>query len=84
MQSNFATTTKKHSDSNKTFSELTSSKCLIFFQILIDNIFAMFCGRIFQQTVDSLMYNNCAPLLANLSLMIRIRQTACRSCSWKM
>ena len=35
---------------------------------LIDNIFVMFGGRIFQQTVGIPMGTNCAPLLADLFL----------------
>jgi hypothetical protein len=35
---------------------------------LIDNKFAMFAGRVFQQTVGIPMGTNCAPLLANLFL----------------
>ena len=37
-------------------------------EFLIDNIFAMFGGRVFQQTVGIPMGTNCAPLLANLFL----------------
>ena len=35
---------------------------------LIDNIFVMFGGRVFQQTVGIYMGANCAPLLADLFL----------------
>ena len=35
---------------------------------LIDNIFVMFFGRVFQQTVGIPMGTNCAPLLAELFL----------------
>ena len=35
---------------------------------LIDNIFAMFDGRVFRQTVGIPMSTNCAPLLADLFL----------------
>ena len=35
---------------------------------LIDNIFVMFGGRVFQQTVGIPMGTNCAPLLADLFL----------------
>ena len=35
---------------------------------LIDNIFVMFLGRVFQQTVGIPMGTNCAPLLADLFL----------------
>ena len=34
----------------------------------IDNIFVMFGGRVFQQTVGIPMDTNCAPLLADLFL----------------
>ena len=37
-------------------------------ECLIDNIFAMFGGRVFQQTVGIPMGTNCAPLLADLFL----------------
>jgi hypothetical protein len=35
---------------------------------LIDNIFAMFGGRVFQQSVGIPLGTNCAPLLADLFL----------------
>jgi hypothetical protein len=38
------------------------------FEDLIDNIFAMLGGRVFQQTVGIPMDTNCAPLLADLFL----------------
>jgi hypothetical protein len=50
---------KHHSDSTKKFSETDIFNMLEF---LIDNIFARFGGRVFQQTVGT----NCAPLLADL------------------
>jgi len=37
-------------------------------EFLIDNIFVMFGGRVFQQTVGIPMCTNCAPLLADLFL----------------
>ena len=37
-------------------------------EFLIDNIFVMFAGPVFQQTVGIPMGNNCAPLLADLFL----------------
>ena len=43
--------------------KLISLKCLSFF---IDNVFVMFVGYVFQQTVDILMGTNCGPLLADL------------------
>ena len=56
---------KHHSDSTKKFSETDIFNMLEF---LIDNIFVMFGGRIFQQTVGIPMGTNCAPLLADLFL----------------
>jgi hypothetical protein len=54
-----------HSDSTKTFSE---SDIFNMLEFLIDNIFAMFGGRVFQQTVGIPIGTNCAPLLADLFL----------------
>ena len=54
---------KKHSDSTKKFSETNIINMLEF---LIDNIFVIFGGRVFQQTVGIPMGTQCAPLLADL------------------
>jgi hypothetical protein len=54
---------KNHSDSAKKFSETDIINMLEF---LIDNIFVILGGRVFQQTVDIPMGTNCAPLLADL------------------
>ena len=54
-----------HSDSTKTLSQIDIFNMLEF---LIDNIFVIFCGRVFQQTVGIPMGTNCAPLLADLFL----------------
>ena len=56
---------KHHSDSTKKFSETDIFNMLEF---LIDNIFAMFGGRVFQQTVGIPMDTNCAHLLADVFL----------------
>ena len=56
---------KHHSDSTKKFSEADIFNILEF---LIDNIFAMFGGRVFQQSVGIPLGTNCAPLLADLYL----------------
>ena len=56
---------KHHSDSTKKFSE---TDIFNIFEILIDNIFVMFGGRIFQQTVGIPMGTKCAPLLVDLFL----------------
>jgi hypothetical protein len=52
-------------DSTKMFSETDIINLLEF---LIDNIFVIFGGRVFQQTVGMPMGTNCAPLLADLFL----------------
>jgi hypothetical protein len=56
---------KHHSDSTKQFSETDIFNMLEF---LIDNIFVMFGGRVFQQTAGIPMGTNYAPLLADLFL----------------
>ena len=56
---------KNHSDSTKKFSETDIFNMLEF---LIDNIFVIFGGRVFQQTAGIPMGTNCAPLLAGLFL----------------
>ena len=56
---------KHHSDSTKKFSETDIFNMLEF---LIDNIFAMLCGRLFQLTVGTPMGTNYAPLLSDLFL----------------
>ena len=56
---------KKQSDSTKKLSEADIINMLEF---LIDNIFAMCDGRVFQQTVGITMDTNCPPLLADLFL----------------
>jgi hypothetical protein len=38
------------------------------FEFLIDNIFVLFGGRVFQQTIGIPMGTNCAPLLVDLFL----------------
>ena len=56
---------KHHSDSTKQFSETDIFNMLEF---LIDNIFAMLCGRLFQLTVGTPMGTKYAPLLSDLFL----------------
>jgi hypothetical protein len=56
---------KIHSDSTKKFSE---TDIINMFEFLIDNIFVIFGGRVFQQTVGIPMGTNCAPLLSDLFL----------------
>jgi hypothetical protein len=54
---------KHHSDSTKKFSKADIFNMLEF---VIDNIFVIFGGRVFQQTVGIPMGTNCVPLLADL------------------
>ena len=56
---------RHHSDSTKKFSETDIFNMLEF---LIDNIFAMLCGRLFQLKVGTPMGTNYAPLLSDLFL----------------
>ena len=56
---------KEHSDSKNTYSEDDIIKTLEF---LVDNIFVVFAGKVFQQTVGITMGTNCAPLLADIFL----------------
>ena len=56
---------KKHSDSKNKYSEDDTIKMLEF---LVDNIFVVFAGKVFQQTVGIPMGTNCAPLLADIFL----------------
>jgi len=54
---------KSYFDSTKKFSETDIIKMLEFF---IDNMFAMFDGRVFQQPLGIPLGTNCFPLLADL------------------
>jgi hypothetical protein len=64
-RSYFVKIKKKYSDSTKKFSE---SDIINMFEFLNDNIFVIFGGRVFQQTVGIPMGTNYAPLLADLFL----------------
>ena len=56
---------KEHSDSKNKYSEVDIIKMLEF---LVDNMFVVFAGKVFQQTVGIPMGTNCAPLLADIFL----------------
>ena len=56
---------KEHSDSKNKYSEDDIIKMLEF---LVDNIFVVCVGKVFQQTVGIPMGTNCAPLLADIFL----------------
>ena len=56
---------KEHFDSKNKYSEDDIIKILEF---LVDNIFVVFAGKVFQQTLCIPMGTNCAPLLADIFL----------------
>jgi hypothetical protein len=56
---------KYHSDSTHKYSEVEINKMLEF---LIDNIYVVVGGQVFQQSVGIPMGTNCAPLLVDLFL----------------
>ena len=56
---------KEHSDSKNKYTEDDIIKMLEF---LVDNIFVVFAGKVFQQTFGIPMGTNCAPLLADIFL----------------
>ena len=56
---------KEHSDSKSKYTEEDIIKVLEF---LVDNIFVVFAGKVFQQIIGIPMGTNCAPLLADLFL----------------
>ena len=56
---------KEHSDSKNKYSEKDIIKMLEF---LVDNIFVVFAGKVFQQTVGIQMGTNCASLLGDIFL----------------
>ena len=56
---------KEHSDSKHKYSEDDTIKML---ELLVDNIFVVFAGKVFQQIVGIPMGTNCAPLLADIFL----------------
>ena len=58
---------KEHSDSKHKYSEDDIIKMLGF---LVDNIFMVFAGKVFQQIVGIPMGTNCAPLLADIFLYL--------------
>ena len=56
---------KEHSDSKNKYTEEDIIKMLEF---LVDNIFVVFAGKVFQKIVGFPMDTNCAPLLADIFL----------------
>ena len=54
---------KEHSDSKNKYTEEDIIKMLEF---LVDNIFVVFAGKVFQQIIGIPMGTNCAPLLADI------------------
>ena len=58
---------KEHSDSKNKYTEEDIIKMLEF---LVDNIFVVFAGKVFQQINGIAMGTNCAPLLADIFLYL--------------
>ena len=56
---------KEHSDSKNKYTE---DDIINMLEFLVDNIFVVFGGKIFQQIVGIPMGTNCAPLLADIFL----------------
>ena len=56
---------KEHSDAKNKYTEEDIIKMLEF---LVDNMFVVFAGKVFQQIVGIPMGTNCAPLLADIFL----------------
>ena len=56
---------KEHSDSKNKYTEEDIVKMLEF---LVDNIFVVFAGKVFQQIIGIPMGANCVPLLTDIFL----------------
>ena len=56
---------KEHSDSK---SKYTEEDIIMMLEFLVDNIFVVFAGKVFQPIIGIPMGTNCAPLLADLFL----------------
>ena len=56
---------KEHSDSKNKYTE---DDIINMLEFLVDNIFVVFGGKVFQQIVGIPMGTNCAPLLADIFL----------------
>ena len=69
---------KEHSDSKNKYSEDYIIKMPEF---LIDNIFAVFARKVFQQTVCIPMGTNCAPFLADIFLYSYTKRNSHSFCS---
>jgi hypothetical protein len=52
------------------FKGVASAGFIIVFKFLIDNIFVMFGGRVFQQTVGIPMGTNCAPYAGAVGMLL--------------
>ena len=59
---------KEHSDSKK--NKYTEDDIINMLEFLVDNIFAVFGGKVLQQIVGIPMGTNCAPLLADIFLYL--------------
>ena len=56
---------REHSDSKRKYTE---EDIISMFEFLVDNIFVVFAGKVFQQIIGIPMGTNCAPLLVDIFL----------------
>ena len=68
---------KEHSDAKNKYTEEDIIKMLEF---LVDNIFVVFAGKVFQQIIGIPMGTNCAPLLADI-FYTRTKRNSYSPCS---
>ena len=61
---------KKQTKNTNSIKKLSETNIINMLEFLIDNIFIIFCGRAFLQTVSIPMGTNCVPLLADLLLYL--------------
>ena len=64
---------KEHSDSKNKYTEEDIINMLEF---LVDNIFVVFAGKVFQQIIGIPMGTNCAPLLADILLYLSTKRNS--------
>ena len=58
---------KEHSDSKRKYM-YTEEDIIQMLELLVDNIFVVFAGKVFQEILGNPIGTNCAPLLADIFL----------------
>ena len=71
---------KEHSDSKNKYTE---DDIINMLEFLVDNIFVVFGGKVFQQIVGIPMGTNCAPLLADICLYLYEAEFIVFALNWK-